>query len=419
MQLSLAQLKLDSTSGPSQPHSLRIGARLCLNEPCERNFHPTHHLELMGRFLQQVEVAQMLGRHKSWVNRRLALIGRLCDEAREALRLGLLTPTGARHLTRLPRGNQQAALQSASHAALTSRELSDMVDLLLASSTQEQTQFVLEKPRQAIAQSQDHHVHQWDSRLSAAGNRLAKRLSFLLDSLSKMNTYLRFEVVHRTHRGESKRRIAMQLGVSRWKVAEILRRHHQQRQAQSTSPESTAIESTAPDVAASDAKFPEPIPPSLGRAPAKRPSKLDAYEAKIRQLLERYPKITNVRLYEELQALGYRPWACQVRRPQTKGKVERPFYYIETNLLNARQFRSLDHLNESARWWLAEVADKRIHSTTKKTPLELHAEELPHLLPLPSLQFDTAQVEYRITRLRLVSKASRIARVARSKYRSI
>ena len=30
--------------------------------------------------LQQIEVAQMLGRHKSWVNRRLALIERLCNE---------------------------------------------------------------------------------------------------------------------------------------------------------------------------------------------------------------------------------------------------------------------------------------------------------------------------------------------------
>ena len=37
--------------------------------------------------LQQVEVAQLPGRHKSWVNRRLALIQRLCDSAREALRL--------------------------------------------------------------------------------------------------------------------------------------------------------------------------------------------------------------------------------------------------------------------------------------------------------------------------------------------
>ena len=143
--------------------------------------------------LQQIEVAQMLGRHKSWVNRRLALIERLCNEARESLRQGLMTPTQARHLTRLPRGNQSEAMQSAAHAALTSRELSDMVDLLLASSTQQQAQFVLEQPRQAIAQSQDHHIHHWDPRLSAAGNKIAKRLGFLLDSLSKMNTWLRFE----------------------------------------------------------------------------------------------------------------------------------------------------------------------------------------------------------------------------------
>lgn len=143
--------------------------------------------------LQQIEVAQMLGRHKSWVNRRLALIERLCEEAREALRLGLITPTQARHLTRLPRGNQNQAMRSAAHAALTSREISCMVDLLLGSSTQQQTQFVLEKPRQAIIQSQDHHLHQWDPRLSTAGNKVAKRLSVLLENLSKMNTWMRLE----------------------------------------------------------------------------------------------------------------------------------------------------------------------------------------------------------------------------------
>lgn len=81
---------------------------------------------------------------------------------------------------------------------------------------------------------------------------------------------------------------------------------------------------------------------------------------------------------------------------QSKGKVERPFHYIETNLLNGRTFRSLEHLNEVAGWWLSEIADKRIHGTTKKSPVELHAEELPHLLPLPALAFDTAQVVYRV-----------------------
>lgn len=141
--------------------------------------------------LQQTEVAQMLGRHKSWINRRLALIQRLTDEARDALRLGLISPTQARHMTGLPRGNQNAAMQCATDHALTSRELSETVRLLQASSTQEQTQFVLEKPREAIRQSQDGYVHQWDPRLSTSGNRVARRLGFLLDAATKMNHWLR------------------------------------------------------------------------------------------------------------------------------------------------------------------------------------------------------------------------------------
>ncbi|MFV1967906.1 MAG: ParB/RepB/Spo0J family partition protein [Pirellulaceae bacterium] len=40
--------------------------------------------------LSQVEAAKLLGRHKSWVNRRLAMLERLCDTAQEELRLGLM-----------------------------------------------------------------------------------------------------------------------------------------------------------------------------------------------------------------------------------------------------------------------------------------------------------------------------------------
>jgi hypothetical protein len=123
----------------------------------------------------------------------LALIEKLCDEARESLRLGLLTPTQARHLIRLPRGNQKAALSSATDHALTSRELSDVVDLLTASSTAEQQHFVLSKPREAVRQSQADYVHQWDPRMSASGNRVAKRLALLLDCLAKMNSWLRYK----------------------------------------------------------------------------------------------------------------------------------------------------------------------------------------------------------------------------------
>jgi hypothetical protein len=87
--------------------------------------------------------------------------------------------------------------------------------------------------------------------------------------------------------------------------------------------------------------------------------------------------------------------ACRPRRPQTKGKVERPFAYVETSLLGGRTFRGLGHLNEVTTWWLAEVADVRVHRQTRARPIDRHAEERPHLIPLPARPFDTAEVAYR------------------------
>lgn len=106
--------------------------------------------------------------------------------------------------------------------------------------------------------------------------------------------------------------------------------------------------------------------------------------------------IYNTRFLAFATHYGYRPWACRPRRPETKGKVERPFQYVETSLLGGRTFRTLEHLNEVTRWWLAHQADVRLHRTTKKRPLDAHAEEQPHLLPLPAHHYDTARVVYRL-----------------------
>ena len=92
---------------------------------------------------------------------------------------------------------------------------------------------------------------------------------------------------------------------------------------------------------------------------------------------------------------GFRPQACRVRRPQTKGKVERRFLFVETSLLNGRTFETLAHLNEVTAWWLSNVADVRVLRDFKESPRERHAVEQPHLLPLPTCDFDTAQVVYR------------------------
>jgi transposase len=105
--------------------------------------------------------------------------------------------------------------------------------------------------------------------------------------------------------------------------------------------------------------------------------------------------IYNTRFLGFAAHYGFRPVACRVRRPQTKGKVERPFGYAESSLLGGRDFHSLAHLNETTAWWLAEVADVHLHRQTKARPLDRHAQEQPHLIPLPARPFDAAEVVYR------------------------
>jgi len=140
--------------------------------------------------LSQVEVAVLLGRHKSWVCRRLAMLEKLCPAAQEDLRLGLLSPTMARQLVRLPAGNQQGALEAGRRHSLSAAELRGVVDLLLVSGTQQKTDYVLEHPREALREAQGGEVLGWDPRLSVAGNRVNRQLGALLDHLARMANWL-------------------------------------------------------------------------------------------------------------------------------------------------------------------------------------------------------------------------------------
>lgn len=140
--------------------------------------------------LSQVEVADLLGRHKSWVCRRLALLEKLGPEAREDLRMGLLSPTAARQLTRLPAGNQPEVLAVVRRESLSAGELHGVIDLLLASASRQKEEYVLAKPRAALRQAQVMTPPAWDPRLSSAGNRIAKQLGYLLDQLGRMENWL-------------------------------------------------------------------------------------------------------------------------------------------------------------------------------------------------------------------------------------
>jgi ParB-like chromosome segregation protein Spo0J len=140
--------------------------------------------------LTQVEAAHLLGQHKSWVCRRLALLEKLSVAVKEDLRLGLVGPYLARELTRLPTGNQEALLALTRRETLTAQEVSGVIDLLQGAS-QEQAAFVLAKPREALALAHGMPTALRDPRLSRAGNWLARHLTQSLESLARVENWLR------------------------------------------------------------------------------------------------------------------------------------------------------------------------------------------------------------------------------------
>jgi ParB-like nuclease domain len=140
--------------------------------------------------MTQVEAAHLLSRHKSWVCRRLALLEKLSVAVKEDLRLGLVGPSLARQLARLPTGNQEALLALTRRETLTAQEVSGVIDLLQGAS-QEQAAFVLQEPREALALTQGMSQALRDPRLSRAGNWLAKYLAQALESLVRVENWLR------------------------------------------------------------------------------------------------------------------------------------------------------------------------------------------------------------------------------------
>ena len=106
--------------------------------------------------------------------------------------------------------------------------------------------------------------------------------------------------------------------------------------------------------------------------------------------------IFNKKFLEFATHYCFRPLTITPGKPRENLKVERPFYYLETNFLNARKFFNRDDLKTQLQHWLKTRNDQRIHRTTRHKPIDLYREELPYLQPLPIKQFDTSLIEYRV-----------------------
>ncbi len=92
---------------------------------------------------------------------------------------------------------------------------------------------------------------------------------------------------------------------------------------------------------------------------------------------------------------GFTPWPCRVRDPNRKGKVESIFSFLFSDFLLGSIFASWDDLNARVRQWMDNVANRRLHSTTRRVPAEMFAEERPFLIRLPAVPFPTERREVR------------------------
>lgn len=78
---------------------------------------------------------------------------------------------------------------------------------------------------------------------------------------------------------------------------------------------------------------------------------------------------------------GFIPRVCRVRRPQTKGKVERLVHYVRDNFMPGRRFTDFGDLQAQALSWCDHVNQRR-HATTGERPMLQLVHE--RLKPLPA-----------------------------------
>ncbi|XXY47518.1 IS21 family transposase [Sorangium sp. So ce269] len=109
-----------------------------------------------------------------------------------------------------------------------------------------------------------------------------------------------------------------------------------------------------------------------------------------------------VRFHPTMLALAghyrFEPRACAPYRPNEKGRVERAIRDVRENFFAAREYRSIEDLNEQARAWCLEIArERRVPDARELTVEAAFLEERPKMIELVSDDFpDEERVEVRV-----------------------
>ena len=85
--------------------------------------------------------------------------------------------------------------------------------------------------------------------------------------------------------------------------------------------------------------------------------------------------------------MGFELNACPYYWPRKKGKIERPFSYIEEQFVKGNEFASMEDLNRRGKEFIDEWCNEK-HTTTKRIPNLHYLQDEKHMLqPLPKTRF--------------------------------
>lgn len=104
------------------------------------------------------------------------------------------------------------------------------------------------------------------------------------------------------------------------------------------------------------------------------------------------PAQFNPRYLDFARHYGFEIVACNVAKGNEKGRVERGVGYVKGNFLSGLALPDFAALNPAAQVWLETVANVRLHRETQRRPVDLWAEERPHLGSVNSRLFDVGRV---------------------------
>ncbi|MFZ2339274.1 MAG: ParB/RepB/Spo0J family partition protein [Bacteroidales bacterium] len=134
--------------------------------------------------MDQRNLSRLTGYSRSWVSRRLALIGKMDEAVSSEIMMGTLTSSHARALTKLPRGNQGEVARVITTHHLTSRQSDVLAEAFLKAKNEDERRYILSHPDQILRKDQeDQEAEPYDVRLPSYGNDLMQGARYVIRSV--------------------------------------------------------------------------------------------------------------------------------------------------------------------------------------------------------------------------------------------